>query len=117
MNSDARPQFDGPIPETQPTMAPGGMPSDSREGYGANKVAAEHVFIDSGLPVTIIRPSKAHGPGAPRESHFVKRVLDRRRSELVGSSIEGVSSLDPRVGLALCRSQPSRSEAFPGRPR
>ena len=65
MNSDARPQFDGPIPETQPTMAPGDMPYDSREGYGANKVTAEHVFIDSGLPVTIIRLSKARGPGAP----------------------------------------------------
>jgi nucleoside-diphosphate-sugar epimerase len=79
-NSDVRPRFDRPVRETQPTMAPGDMPYDSREGYGANKVAAEHVFLDSGLPVTVIRPSKVHGPGAtrPREWHFVKRVLDRR---------------------------------------
>ena len=90
-NSDVRPHFDGPIPETQPTMAPGDMPYNSREGYGANKVAAEHVFIDSGLPVTIIRPSKVHGPGAahPREWHFVKRVLDRRQTVLLAHRGEG----------------------------
>jgi nucleoside-diphosphate-sugar epimerase len=84
-NSDDPPRFAGPIRETQPTMAPGDMPYDSREGYGANKVAAEQVFLDSGRPVTIIRPSKVHGEGAqnPREWYFVKRVLDRRPAVLL----------------------------------
>lgn len=79
-NSDIAPRFDGPIRESQPTVAPGNGDYDSREGYGRNKVAAERVLLDSGLPVTVIRPSKVHGPGArrPREWVFVKRALDRR---------------------------------------
>src|SRR5579864_5129636 len=68
-NSDARPDFGGPITETQPTLPPGDMPYDSPEGYGPNKVAAEQVLVDSGAAVTIVRPSKVHGPGSanPRE--------------------------------------------------
>ncbi len=79
-NSDEAPRFDGPIRETQPTMPPGDGDYDTREGYGANKVAAERVLLDSGAPVTVIRPSKVHGEGStrPREWVFVKRVLDRR---------------------------------------
>lgn len=79
-NSDEAPRFDGPIRETQPTMAPGGGDYTTREGYGANKVAAERVLLDSGAPVTVIRASKVHGEGntRPREWVFVKRVLDRR---------------------------------------
>jgi nucleoside-diphosphate-sugar epimerase len=73
-NSADKPQFDGPVSETQPTVRPGG------EGYGEGKVAAEQVLLDSGLPVTVIRPGLIHGDGArmPREWVFVKRVLDRR---------------------------------------
>lgn len=79
-NSDERPRFGGPVPETNPTMPPGGGDYNTREGYGANKVAAEQVLLDSGAPVTVIRPSKVHGEGnaRPREWVFVKRVLDRR---------------------------------------
>ena len=33
----------------------------SREGYAPCKVAAENAALDSGLPVTVIRPSKVHG--------------------------------------------------------
>ncbi len=79
-NSDIAPRFDGPIRETQPTMAPSHADHNTREGYGANKVAAEQVLLDSGLPVTVLRPSKVHGEGAlkPNEWVFVKRVLDRR---------------------------------------
>ena len=101
-NSDVRPRFDGPIRETQPTMAPGDMPYDSREGYGANKVAAEQVFLDSGLPVTVIRPSKVHGPGAarPREWHFVKRVLDRRPVVLLAHRGEGADHPTAAANIA-----------------
>ena len=49
-------------------------------GTGAIGRAAEQVLLDSGVPVTVLRPSKIHGPGSrqPREWMFVKRVLDRR---------------------------------------
>ena len=82
-NSDMPPHFAGPIREDQPTMAPSaGSDYQSREGYGACKVAAEQVVLDSGAPVTVLRPGKVHGPRAarPREWVFVKRVLDGRRA-------------------------------------
>src|SRR5205823_13951740 len=65
-NSPTAPHFDGPIRETQPTVAPGAGDYTTPEGYGANKVAAEHVLLDSGLPVTVVRPSKVHGAGGTR---------------------------------------------------
>ena len=48
-------------------------------------MAAEQVLLDSGAPVTVLRPSKIHGAGAPRprEWVFVKRVLDRRPAVLL----------------------------------
>ena len=80
VNSDVAPRFDTPITESHPTMNPGGGEYDSREGYGANKIAAENALLDSVHPVTVIRASKVHGEGAgrPREWMFVKRVLDHR---------------------------------------
>jgi nucleoside-diphosphate-sugar epimerase len=79
-NSPVAPRFSGPVREDQPTMAPSDIDFNSRDGYGANKVAAELAFLDSDHPVTILRPSKVHGEGAlrPREWVFVKRALDRR---------------------------------------
>jgi nucleoside-diphosphate-sugar epimerase len=79
-NSPVRPDFGGPVREDQPTVAPGYGDHRSAEGYPAGKVAAERVLLDSGSPVTVLRPSKIHGPGSrqPREWMFVKRVLDRR---------------------------------------
>src|SRR5262249_13124232 len=76
----------------QPTMRPGDMPYDSPQGYGANKVAAEQVLLDSGLPVTVLRASKVHGEGAapPREWYFVKRALDRRPTILLAGRGRGV---------------------------
>ena len=70
------------MPETAPTLAPGSGDHDSPEGYGPNKVAAERVLLDSGLPVTVLRASKVHGAGArnPREWVFVQRLLDGRAS-------------------------------------
>ncbi|MET1035602.1 MAG: NAD-dependent epimerase/dehydratase family protein [Arthrobacter sp.] len=80
LNSATPPRFDGPIREDQPTVAPGDMDHESREGYGPNKVAAERVFLDSGRPVTVLRPSKVHGVGSPnpREWVFVRRASDAR---------------------------------------
>jgi nucleoside-diphosphate-sugar epimerase len=79
-NSRVKPCFTGPVREDQPTVAPGYGDHRTGEGYPANKVAAEQVLLDSGVPVTVLRPSKIHGPGSrqPREWMFVKRVLDLR---------------------------------------
>lgn len=91
-NSDAPPRFDGPVRETQPTLAPGDMDYRSPEGYGPNKVAAERVALDSGLPITVIRPSRIHGVGAarPLEWVVVKRAVDRRGAVLLAHRGTGV---------------------------
>jgi nucleoside-diphosphate-sugar epimerase len=63
VNGDEPPRFEGPIREDAPTVPPAGDDANpySREGYAPCKVAAEHTALDSGLPVTVIRPSKVHG--------------------------------------------------------
>ncbi len=80
VNSLAPPRFEGPISEHTATMAPGDGDYTTREGYGSNKVAAEHVALESGLPITVLRVAKAHGRGAvrPREWVFVRRALEGR---------------------------------------
>jgi nucleoside-diphosphate-sugar epimerase len=101
-NSPIAPRFDGPIRETQPTVAPGDADHTTREGYGANKVAAEQVLLDSGGPVTVLRPSKIHGPGAkrPREWIFVKRVLDRRPAVFLAHRGAGVDHPTAAANIA-----------------
>ncbi len=101
-NSDAAPKFDGPIDESQPTLAPGAGDWTTREGYGANKVAAEQVLLDSGAPVTVLRPSKIHGVGAerPREWVFVKRVLDQRPVVFLAHRGAGVDHPSAAVNIA-----------------
>jgi len=101
-NSDVPPRFDGPIRETQPTVAPQSIDYNSREGYGANKVAAERTLLDSGLPVTVVRPSKIHGRRAspPREWVFVKRVLDRRPAVFLAHRGAGVDHTTAAANIA-----------------
>lgn len=101
-NSDVRPRFDGPVRETQPTMAAGHGDHFTREGYGANKVAAEDVLLDSGAPVTVLRPALIHGAGMtqPREWVFVKRVLDRRPVVLLAHRGEGVVQTSAAANIA-----------------
>ncbi len=113
-NSDTAPHFDGPIRETQPTMAPGDTDYTTREGYGANKVAAEQVLLDSGEPVTVLRPSKIHGEGAtrPREWVFVKRVLDRRPAVFLARRGAGVdhptAAANTAVLIEVAAARPGR---------
>ncbi|WP_131737449.1 NAD-dependent epimerase/dehydratase family protein [Actinomadura roseirufa] len=101
-NSDVPPRFDGPIRETRPTLAAGDMDYRSREGYGPNKVAAEHVALDSGLPITVIRPAHVHGVGAarPREWVFVKRVLDGRGAVLLARGGAGLVHTTAAANIA-----------------
>jgi nucleoside-diphosphate-sugar epimerase len=80
-NSDQSPRFDGPVPETQPVLEPDFSGAyQSRQGYGPNKVAAEITLRESGAPMSVLRASRVHGPGAspPREWFVVKRLLDGR---------------------------------------
>jgi nucleoside-diphosphate-sugar epimerase len=102
VNSEVAPRFDDPVSEGGPTMLPGDGAYDSREGYGANKVAAERVLLDSGWPVTVIRASKVHGAGAanPREWMFVKRVLDGRRAVLLAHRGRGGDHTTAAVNAA-----------------
>ena len=101
-NSDTAPRFEGPIRETQPTLSPSDIDYTTPEGYGANKVAAEQVLLESGLPVSVLRPSKIHGAGSrrPREWVFVKRVLDRRPAVLLAHRGAGVDHTTAAANIA-----------------
>lgn len=101
-NSIETPRFDGPICESQATMRPNGAPPASREGYGAHKVAAEEVLLDSGLPVTVLRPSLVHGAWSrrPREWIFVKRILDRRPRVLLARAGAGIDHPSAAANIA-----------------
>ena len=102
VNTDIPPRFPLPIKEDQPTMKAGNGDYRSREGYGANKVAAERVLLDSGHPVTVIRPSKVHGAGAsvPREWMFLKRILDRRPALFLADAGAGADHTTAAVNTA-----------------
>ncbi len=103
VNSDAAPAFDGPVRESQPTMAPReDVEYRSREGYGASKVAAERVLLDSGHPVTVLRPSRVHGDGTPKPDEwvFVARVLDRREVVLLSRRGRGVDQTSAAANIA-----------------
>ena len=102
VNSPTPPSFVGPIREDNPTMRPSDADADSPEGYGANKVAAEELLLDSGRLVTVLRPSKVHGMGAarPREWMFVKRVLDRRPAVFLANGGDGGDHTTAAVNTA-----------------
>jgi nucleoside-diphosphate-sugar epimerase len=96
------------------TMAPSDIDYNSREGYGANKVAAEDVLLDSAMAVSVLRPSRIHGVGGtrPREWVFVKRVLDARPVVVLAAGGRGVNHPTAAVNLAalaeFCASRPAK---------
>ncbi len=100
-NSDVPPRFDAPISEEQPTLRPSNADYHSREGYGANKVAAEEVLLSSSCAVTVLRPSKIHGSWSrqPREWYFVKRALDQRPAVLLAH--RGAGADHPTAALNI----------------
>jgi len=83
-------------------MRPTSADFNSREGYGANKVAAEQVLLECGAPVSVLRPSKIHGVRASpaREWYFVRRILDRRPVVLLADRGLGVDHPTAAVNLA-----------------
>ena len=103
VNGDEPPEFNGPIPEDAPTLPPAGDDVNpySREGYAPCKVAAERTALDSGLPVTVIRPSKIHGPWArqARTQSIVEHML-RGESAIELASPDTVDHLSAAANAA-----------------
>ncbi|MBD3940909.1 NAD-dependent epimerase/dehydratase family protein [Microbacterium sp. NEAU-LLC] len=106
INGDAPPRFPVPLAESHPTLPPAGDDVDpyTREGYAPCKVAVERVLLDSGLPVTVIRPSKVHGRWArnARTRMFVERMV--RGDEAIplarrGASIDHLTAADNTAAL------------------
>ncbi len=94
-------------------------------GYGPNKFAAERTLLESGRPISILRPSRIHGPGAarPREWYVLKRLLDgRRRIPLAHGGRTGnhpTASVNLARLARLCAEQPGQrilNAADPGQP-
>lgn len=103
VNSDEPADYGGRISESQPTVAPrSDVYFDTREGYAVNKVAAEQAYLDSGVPVSVLRPSKVHGAGArrPREWMYVKRVLDRRPAVILAGRGAGIDHPSAAANIA-----------------
>lgn len=94
LNSPTPPQFKVPIKETDPILAPADDRVDpfTQEGYGPCKVAVERTALDSGLPITVLRPSKIHGPWARNaRTRAVIQAMDVRQGTLV---VDGLNSVD-----------------------
>ncbi|MEV3930524.1 MULTISPECIES: NAD(P)-dependent oxidoreductase [unclassified Streptomyces] len=104
---DGFPEYPVPVPETQPTVAPGDAT------YGRRKVALEQELLAAGdtLPVTLLRAGAVHGAHCrtPRELYFVKRLLDGRRRRVLAYDGESrfhpvhVSNLAELIRLAALR--------------
>ncbi|WP_243064162.1 NAD-dependent epimerase/dehydratase family protein [Humibacter sp. RRB41] len=106
INGDEPPRFAVPIREDNPTLPPAGDDVDpfTRDGYAPSKVAVEHAALDSGLPVTVIRPAKVHGRWArnPRTRMFVERMANGESPiELAdnGSSIDHLTAASNAAAL------------------
>jgi len=96
-NSDIPPHFGGPVREDQATIAPSaGTDYRSREGYGACKVAAEQVLLDSGAPVTVLRLGKVHGPWAARPRMGFRQAGARPQAGRVLGAARGWRGADGR---------------------
>jgi nucleoside-diphosphate-sugar epimerase len=103
---DTFPSLPVPIPETQPTAAPG------EATYSTQKVAMEQTLLAGPLRATLLRPCAIYGPAsaAPRELFFVRRILDGRRSAVLvqnGESRFHTTSVDNLAELIrLAASEP-----------
>ncbi|MEK6273793.1 MAG: NAD-dependent epimerase/dehydratase family protein [Actinomycetota bacterium] len=111
-NASEFPDFQGPIPETQPTVPPGDAT------YSTKKVAIELALLEQERkPVTIVRPWAIYGPGGAlsREWYFVKRALDGRRFVPLGDRGRGrfhTTSTENLAELILLAAQRPRTGVF-----
>ncbi|QNE47118.1 NAD-dependent epimerase/dehydratase family protein [Glaciihabitans sp. INWT7] len=105
VNGHDAPRFPVPITESMPTVRPAdGVDPFSREGYAPSKVAVEQVALGSGLPITVIRPSKVHGRWArnPRTRSFVESMMrGEQKIELAarGESIDHLTAASNTAAL------------------
>ncbi len=85
-----------PITEDAPTVAPGD------DGYPARKIALERALLDSGAPVSILRPCAVYGRSSthPREWWFIKRALDARKAIPVAYGARSVFHTSSARGVA-----------------
>jgi nucleoside-diphosphate-sugar epimerase len=115
INGDEPPRFPVPLSESNPTLRPAADDVDpyTREGYAPSKVAVEHVMLDSGLPVTVIRPSKVHGRWArnARTRGIVERML---RGDEVIPLVRGGASIDHLTAAANTAALIEMVAAMPG---
>ncbi|MET9764775.1 NAD-dependent epimerase/dehydratase family protein [Streptomyces sp. NPDC006372] len=88
---DGCPRYPVPIPEDQPTLAPG----DATYSTGKAALESELLAAGSRLPATLLRAAAVHGPYSPlpRELYFVKRNLDGRRRRVL--AFRGESRFHP----------------------
>lgn len=94
LNGDAPPRFTSPLSETAPTVPPAAddVDPDTREGYAPGKVAAELAALESGFPVTVIRPSKVHGRWA--RNARTSSVIQLLRSGVERIELAQASTID-----------------------
>lgn len=115
INGENPPQFGIPINEETPTLPPAADHVDpfSREGYAPSKVAAERAALDSGLPVTVMRPSKVHGRWArnPRTRSFVEAMT---RGDKTIALAHGGASIDHLTAAANTAALIATVAALPG---
>lgn len=76
-NSLMPPAFSRPITQSQATLMPSDIDYNSPEGYGANKVAAEQVVLESGMAVSVLRPRRRSGSGLCRSGPMRRRSARR----------------------------------------
>jgi nucleoside-diphosphate-sugar epimerase len=86
LNGTEAPRFPIPIREDNETLPPAaeGVDPFTRDGYAPCKVAVERTALDSGLPITVLRPSKVHGRWA----------RDARTRQFVEAMERGVPSIE-----------------------
>jgi nucleoside-diphosphate-sugar epimerase len=105
VNSDNPPVFLAPVREDNATLPPAADDVDpfTRDGYGPGKVAVERTLFDSGLPVTVIRPSKVHGRWArnARTRNIVQQMMrgSRVRIDKGESSVEHLTAASNTAAL------------------
>ncbi|MHC6177198.1 NAD-dependent epimerase/dehydratase family protein [Glutamicibacter sp. X7] len=103
VNAEQPPEFAGPVPESQSCVAPGARDLDpfTREGYAPGKRAMELRVLESGVPVSVLRPGKVHGAWARNaRTAGIVEAMQGNPPELRVSSLESVQSLTAAANVA-----------------
>jgi len=115
-SEDNAPAFSGPLSEGAQAVEP-----DSTT-YAGNKRGVELALLTSGIPTTVLRPAGIHGAFSPqpREWFYVRRILDGRRTFVLGyggrSSMHPVSTENLAQMIALSAQKPGQGVFNAGDP-